>query len=103
MSPRAPPTRPTPDVRVAREVVARRAAWGRLEIRPADVHHALLIAIFRQQLGAETEERKGGQTIVFEDDGFGALLKHPIDPRRHAAFAAEIGVRKIRHYVAVPI
>src|SRR5262245_45455771 len=98
------PARPTPNGRIAAEIVA---VWalqlGGQEAVAGDHADPRIVAIPFQQLGTEPEESGDRHTIVFEQDRLGDAVEHPGNTARHAAAAAEIDIAKIGLDLARPV
>ena len=92
MMPSPPPSRPAPDVIVAAEEVAVRAASDSiLEVVASNVNDTFVVAVALQHLLAESEKARMGDAVVFEDYRFLDLPKDPVEAGGDAAPAAEIG------------
>ena len=91
-----------------REVVRLGAGCGGLpgfvgEVVAADVHHAAVMAVTEQQLGAKPEEPSRGQAVIFQDNALGFVLKKPGYGRRRPPAAAQVFVPKLRVHFAGPV
>ncbi len=104
MIPSPLPGRPAPAVGVFREVIAAIAALpAELEIRSVDMHDPLIAGESLQDFGAESEEGRVGEAVVFEDDPSVRMLEHPIDGGNDMRIAAEIPAGIVPEDLAFPI
>src|ERR1700686_5772515 len=83
------------------------AVWGAplalLKVAAANHADALVIAKAFQQFGAKGKEGFIRQTIIFENNCFFHLLKHPIKAGGNASLAAQIRIGKIGYHFTGPI
>src|SRR5207237_761264 len=85
MVPRSPPGRPAPRAPEIREVIAGAtptAPPAPKIVRAGDAHYALIFSVPVEHLLAETEERRIGHAVIFEDYGRFGFSEHLVKAAR---------------------
>jgi len=91
MHPSPPPGRPTPNVGIAREVVAiARFLLSKLEVVTRDGHHTLIVFIFFKQFIAKLKKSGVGDTVVFDENGPLFVFEYPVDASAKPVFKSQV-------------
>src|ERR1700730_2129534 len=96
VGPTAAPGRPSPDVSVSAEIVAR----GRLDVTPGEVaaRHQTdprIVGKAREHGAAEIKKRRHRETIVLGQDRRIDMFEQPVDAARHPTSTTQIAVAEI--------
>ena len=106
--PGAAPGCPAPAVALRREVVRRRIRGRGMpgfatKVVAADVHHAPIVAVAGQQLGAKPKKAGCRYAVIFEDNALCFLRKKPVQGRNRPQPTVQVFFLKQREHFTGPV